>query len=122
LKHGLLHHSFDSVTHLLRKQLAYARSGAEHLHAEGRRSGLALTVVKTAAAFFKFYVIKGLLRFGMGGLVVASSLAFYDFAEYAQLWELSSGRPADERAEVPGEVPPKASRENGPADDSTRAP
>jgi glycosyltransferase involved in cell wall biosynthesis len=120
LEHGLLHHSYDSVTHLLRKQVAYARSGAEHLHARGRRSGLALTVVKTTAAFFKYFIVKGLFRFGMGGLVVASSLAFYDFAKYALLWELNSGRPEGERAAVPGEVPTRLPREQGSEADPHR--
>lgn len=103
LKHGLVHHSYDSVMHLLKKQLFYGQSGAQHFASKGRRSGYALTVVKSCAAFFKYFVVKGLFRFGMGGFVVATSLAFYDFAKYAMLWELAAGTPAAERDRVPGE-------------------
>ncbi|MCI0569864.1 MAG: glycosyltransferase family 2 protein [Myxococcaceae bacterium] len=104
LTHGLHHRSYDSVSHLLRKQLVYAQSSARHFHARGRRASMLRACLHTAGAFLKFYVAKRLFRFGMGGLTVASALAFHAFAKYALLWELGSGAPATERARVPGEA------------------
>jgi glycosyltransferase involved in cell wall biosynthesis len=104
LKHGLAHRSYDSVSHLLRKQISYAQSGAKHFHALGRRASLAKACTHSIGAFFKFYFFKGLFRFGMGGLTVATALSFHVFAKYALLWEMNSGVSAGERKLVPGEA------------------
>ena len=108
LRHGLRHRSYDSVSHLLRKQVSYAQSGARHFHALGRRASMGKACTHSVGAFFKFYLFKGLCRFGMGGLTVAVALAFHVFAKYALLWELnaSGGVSAGERLRVPGDARP----------------
>lgn len=103
LRHGLRHRSYDSVMHLLKKQLYYGQSGAKHYGRRGKRSSYAIIVAKTLFAFAKYFVLKGLFRFGAGGFVVAFSLAFYDFAKYALLWEQNAGLPEAGRSTVPGE-------------------
>lgn len=102
LRSGIKHHSYDSVMHLLKKQLYYAQSGAKH-GANRETVGLPRIAIKTSYAFLKFYVFKGLLRFGVGGLVVSLALSFHAFAKYALLWEEHLGARPLERAEVPGE-------------------
>lgn len=114
LRHGLLHHSFDSVMHLTRKQLAYGRSGAQHFHRRGRKAGFWTTVGHTLGAFLKYYLGKGLVWRGMGGFVVAFSHAFYAFTKYALLWELSHGRAESERSAVPGDRDEDASATRAP--------
>ncbi|ATB32130.1 glycosyltransferase family 2 protein [Melittangium boletus] len=104
LKHGLRHRSYDSVSHLLRKQISYAQSGARHFHSLGRRASLMKACTHSTGAFIKFYLLKGLFRFGMGGLTVATALSFHAFAKYAFLWELGSGVAESERELVPGDT------------------
>jgi len=103
LKHGLKHHSYDSMMHLLRKQLYYGESGGMHFHTQGKKVSLPGVCVRMAAVFAKHYFLKGLFRFGFGGFSVATAFAFYVFAKYAFLWEYNSGRAESERSLVPGE-------------------
>lgn len=102
LRHGLLHHSYDSVMHLLKKQLYYAQSGSKHWKGK-KHSSLFTIIIKTLGAFLKYYLFKGLVRFGTGGFVVAFALAIHAFSKYALLWEENKGAVIHERAEVPGE-------------------
>jgi glycosyltransferase involved in cell wall biosynthesis len=102
LRHGLLHHSYDSVMHLLKKQLYYAQSGSRHWTLK-KTSGFSTIVLRTLSAFVKYYFVKGLVRFGTGGFVVAFSLAVHGFSKYALLWEANLGAVVDERGAVPGE-------------------
>jgi len=101
LEKGLVHHGFDSMTHLLKKQLSYAQSSAQHWHAKGRQSGLTATVLKSLAAFLKFYVVLGLCRFGMDGFMASAALSFHELAKFGLLWERSLGAPPSERRRVP---------------------
>ena len=103
LEHGLKHHSYDSMMHLLRKQLYYGESGGMHFHGKGKSVSLIGVWVRMIATFFKHYLFKGLFRFGFGGFSVACAFAFYVFAKYAFLWEYNSGRAESERSLVPGE-------------------
>ena len=106
LRHGLIHRPFDSLSHLIRKQVSYGTSGAQHFHAVGRHSSLLRTWVHTAGAFLKYYVFKGLFRFGVGGFAAASGLALNVLLKYSLLWELENSRgPIPERAAVPGANP-----------------
>jgi glycosyltransferase involved in cell wall biosynthesis len=105
LRGHLVHWSFDSVPHLLKKQLHYGLSTARHLHRQGKRTSLGGIVVHVAVAFFKFYFVRGLVLRGTGGFVVAASLAGSAFVKYAALWELGHGAPASSRERVPGERP-----------------
>lgn len=102
LRHGLVHHSYDSVMHLLKKQLYYAQSGAKHWRSR-KPSGLLVCTAATFIAFWKYYLFKGLLRFGMGGMVVSLALSFHAFAKYALLWEENLGDLPAGRDEVAGE-------------------
>ena len=61
------------------------------------------TVVRMVAAFLKYYVSKGLFRFGFGRFSVAFAFTFYTFAKSAFLWEYNSGEASAERSVVPGE-------------------
>lgn len=90
--------------HLLKKQLYYAQSGAKYWRQRRRRrSGLLVMTLAAFFSFWKYYLFKGLLRFGTGGLVVALALSFHSFAKYALLWEENLGEVPTEREEVAGE-------------------
>ena len=103
LKHGLKHHSYDSMMHLMRKQLYYGESGGMHFHGKGKKVFLPGVLVRMVSTFVKHYFLKGLFRFGFGGFSVACAFTFYVFTKYAFLWEYNSGRAEHERALVPGE-------------------
>ena len=103
LNKGLMHHSYDSMMHLFKKQLYYGESGGRHFHGQGKTVSLPRTVVRMVAAFLKYYVSKGLFRFGFGGFSVAFAFTFYTFAKSAFLWEYNSGEASAERSVVPGE-------------------
>lgn len=105
LRSGLLHHSFDSVRHLLRKQLSYGLSGGLAVGKQGKRVGTGTLFFRTVAAFLKSYFIKGLWRFGPDGLVTAGALAFHVFAKYSAAWEAVAGSGSIvERDAVPAEL------------------
>ena len=103
LKNGLNHYSYDSMMHLLRKQLYYGESGGLHLHRKGTRVSMPVVWGRILATFFKHYFLKGLFLFGFGGFSVAFAMSFYVFSKYAFLWEKISGQAPVERAIVPGE-------------------
>lgn len=105
LRHGVKHRVYDSMMHMVRKQVSYGQSGAEHFYKKNKRTGLWSLLQHTLAAFFKFYVGKGLFRQGLGGFAVAFSKAFYVFVKYAALWELNAtgGVQPQERRRVPGD-------------------
>ncbi len=103
LKNGLKHYSYDSMMHMLRKQLYYGESGGLHFHKKGKEVSLLGLWGRMVAAFLKHYLLKGLFRFGFGGFSVSFAMSFYAFSKYAFLWEKNSGDAAAERAIVPGE-------------------
>lgn len=103
LRHGLKHYSYDSMMHMLRKQLYYGESGGRHFHKKGKKASLAGMWIRMVTVFIKHYVFKGLFRFGFGGFSVAFATSFYVFSKYSFLWEKNHGKPAHERAVVPGE-------------------
>lgn len=100
----LWHSSFDSGAHFMRKQLAYAGTVAIENHARGRAGTFARAVLHGAAAFVKYYFLKGLIRFGAAGAFVAFGLSAQHFLQYFFLWERAQGLPANERPAVPGEA------------------
>lgn len=99
----IAHDSFDSAHHLLKKQLSYAATVAREDHAQGRAGTARRAIVHAGAAFVKYYLLKGLIRFGAGGFFMASSLSLQHFVKYALLWDVSQGAPSFERPVVPGE-------------------
>lgn len=103
LQGHMVHHSFDSVPHLFRKQLQYGLSGGRHLHARGKRTSLFGLLGHALAAFLKFFFGRGLCWQGPGGLIVATALTGSTFIKYATLWELQHGTPVAPRQKVPGE-------------------
>lgn len=104
LKHGLKHHSYDSMMHLLKKQLYYGASGGDELCRRGKPVSLAGMCLRMLSNFFKHYVGKGLWLQGFGGFAVSFAMAFYTFAKYSFAWEGNAGKAANERQQVPGEA------------------
>ena len=103
LRGELLHASFDSVPHLLKKQLHYGLSTGRHLHRKGARPGFFSIARHSIAAFLKFYFLRGLVWQGTGGFIVATSLSISAFVKYATAWELRFGEPTNPRDRVPGQ-------------------
>lgn len=105
LRHGLLHHSFDSLQHILKKQLAYGTNAGHSLAAGGKRTSFAGIVWHTVALFLKCYVAKGMWRFGTGGFVAAAAFAGQAFVKYSVVWEQTTKTGAiKERGTVPVEA------------------
>jgi hypothetical protein len=102
LESGIIHYAYDSVNHLMRKQIAYGRNGARQYHAEGRKSSLFQMLWHSTSSFVKYYLFKGLFRFGAGGFIVSAAQALHVFQKYAVLWELQTRRAEIvERDQVP---------------------
>jgi glycosyltransferase involved in cell wall biosynthesis len=82
LHHFMLHHSYQSIEHLLTKSVRYARLGAEVRYARGVRGGLFFAIVHALGAFFKFFVLRLGFLDGSMGFVLAITASFAAFYRY----------------------------------------
>lgn len=100
----VLHDSYRDLAHQLRKVQRYGEWGAADLAQRGRRVGVAALVVRPAWRFVQHYLLQGMWREGVRGLVVSAVHAWSGFVKYAVLWDLQ--RQAAARAAVAPAVSP----------------
>ena len=87
------HVPYRDLSHHLEKISAYARLGAQDLHARGRRASLWDLVARPCWRFLRDYVLLGSFLDGRFGLVTSVLTAYSAFLKYVYLWDLSE-RPA----------------------------
>ena len=87
------HVPYRDLTHHLEKMIAYARWGAEELHARGRRASLWDLLMRPWWRFVRDYVMYGSFLDGRYGFVASALTAYSAFLKYAYLWDMTE-RPA----------------------------
>lgn len=92
--HGTIRHvPYRDLTHHLEKMIAYARWGAEELHAKGRRASLWDLTIRPWWRFVRDYLVYGSILDGRYGFVASTLTAYSAFLKYAYLWDMTE-RPA----------------------------
>jgi glycosyltransferase involved in cell wall biosynthesis len=85
----ILHYTYGSLAHCLRKTDRYAERAAQALFAQGRRAGAWEVAAKPSWRFFRAYVLRLGFLDGAAGAAMAWTRAYEAFARYCRLWELS---------------------------------
>jgi hypothetical protein len=93
LRNHLMHEPFTDLEQVLEKMNAYSTWGAQRLHEEGRRAGLARAVLHAAWAFFRTYILRAGLLDGREGFMLAVSNAEGTYYKYVKLMLLARGKP-----------------------------
>jgi glycosyltransferase involved in cell wall biosynthesis len=93
LRGTIRHVPYRDLTHHLEKMIAYARWGAEELHARGRHASLWDLVMRPWWRFVRDYFIYGSVLDGRYGFVASALTAYSAFLKYAYLWDMTE-RPA----------------------------
>lgn len=88
LKGYLLHYSYSSISHHIKKIDHYSTLGARQLFKKGKKLFLLKMIFSPPINFFINYFIRlGFLE-GVHGFVLASLAAHESFVKYAKLWEM----------------------------------
>jgi glycosyltransferase involved in cell wall biosynthesis len=93
LREPIVHDSYRSFGHHLRKIDTYGRWGAEDLFARGSVAGITDLTVRPAWRFLRAYIIERGMLDGRIGVILAGLSAYACFVKYAYLVEL--GRTGD---------------------------
>lgn len=89
LKGYLLHYSYSSISHHIKKIDHYSTLGAKRLSKKGKKKFLLKMIFSPPVNFFINYFIRlGFLE-GVHGFVLASLAAHESFVKYAKLWEMA---------------------------------
>ena len=89
LRGALLHYTYRDVSDHLVTINGFTDVAALQLALRGIRPACRDLVLRPWWRFFRFYVLRLGFTQGLAGLFVAQSAAFYVFAKYAKLWELT---------------------------------
>jgi len=92
LKAEVLQYPFRDIDHYLQKVNRYAGLMAQRIVQQGGRFRSHQLVTHSLYTFAKMYVVRLGVLDGMPGLILAGLYAYYTFAKYARLWEISCGR------------------------------
>lgn len=89
---GLLeHHTYDTMEQYIAKLDTYTTAAAADLHANGRRCGPGVAVMRSQAAFWRMWLLQRGILDGWSGTVLCCASSFYVLSKYVKLWRL--GRP-----------------------------
>jgi hypothetical protein len=69
----------------------YTSLAAEERFAAGKRCGLPEAVLRSQAAFWRMWLLRGGIRDGWPGTVLSLASAFYVLCKYTKIWRM--GRP-----------------------------
>jgi len=84
----LLHYSYRSISHQIKKIDNYTTLGAKELSLKGKKYSLLKMIFSPPINFIISYFIKLGFLDGMHGFVVAKFAAHESFVKYAKLWEM----------------------------------
>jgi glycosyltransferase involved in cell wall biosynthesis len=82
------HYSFESIADYLEKSNIYAEAFARDAFGRGRRTTAIGILFHAFGRFLKMYLLRGGIRFGRIGVIMAGLQAAATFQKYARLWEL----------------------------------
>lgn len=103
LKGHLLHHTAPEFNGYMKKIHLYADLMAQKKFKKGKRSGILHIYIRPLYKFWWAYLFKMGFRDGTQGLILAGSLAYYVYVQYARIWELRKAAER-ERAETDGDL------------------
>lgn len=86
LREPLDHEPYRDYWHLLQKNMAYARAGAEQMAQQGKRTTAAKVFAAGYARFLRDYFLKGGIAYGTAGFAIAVAQAVSAFAKHAMAW------------------------------------
>lgn len=89
LQNPLMHEPFRNLDKVLDKMNAYSTWGAERMHQDGERSGLARAVFHGAWAFLRTYLLRAGFLDGREGFMLAVSNAEGTYYKYVKLMLLA---------------------------------
>ena len=100
---AIVHHSFESMSHYLRKLDRYTDAEAASMDNDGRRFSWRAAVETFAHDLSSYYDVQGSSRDGVHGLAYAFLSGFYRFEQHTKLYERRwrSGRVEPSEEEVP---------------------
>ena len=101
----LLHHAFDDIAHLSRKQAANEVRRFRHLDRGRGRSAALKVYFGLPWFFFRDYVLRGRWRAGAYGFMFCLTTAYNHWLRYAMLHELTLKKPRDADAAGPAREP-----------------
>jgi glycosyltransferase involved in cell wall biosynthesis len=107
---GELHHySYRDLADQVARIQDFSRIQAAAMYGEGRRASALDLALRPPLRFLRCWLLKGGVRDGLPGFVIAAATAFHVFLKYAKLWELerTGGASREEasgkaRAHAPG--------------------
>lgn len=88
-----LHYTKRDLSEYHRVVDRYATLSAEHLAGEGLQVGTFGILARSAAAFFRTYILKQGFRDGTAGMIIACFSAYGVFLRYAKIWEINNIKP-----------------------------
>ena len=88
LRGDLLHYSYPSISHHLRKIDKYSTMFARGAFKEGKRFSLLKLLFSPPGAFIRRYILKKGFLDGFEGFVLSVMAFYYTFLKYVKLWEL----------------------------------
>jgi glycosyltransferase involved in cell wall biosynthesis len=89
LRNHLMHEPFKDLGKVLEKLNAYSTWGAQRLHEEGKRAGLARAVAHGLWAFLRTYIVRAGFLDGREGFMLAVSNAEGTYYKYVKLMLMS---------------------------------
>jgi (heptosyl)LPS beta-1,4-glucosyltransferase len=88
---GLLHHfTYETMEQYISKLNRYTTLAAEEMYADGRRCSLGMAMVRSQAAFWRMWLLKGGFMDGAAGLVLCQASSFYVLSKYTKLWRMGT--------------------------------
>jgi len=83
----LVHRSYESVSDFVERANRYSSLAARQMIRDGRRVGAGELVLRPLGRFLSMYLLKGGIRDGRRGLLLATLYAYYVFMRSAKAWE-----------------------------------
>ena len=97
LEADLVHFTYGSFADHIRTLQRFSDVVSEVQAREGRRFSLLRAILHPPAKFFECWIWKRGFLDGWPGFVIAATSAFYVFAKYVKLWELTASPPTSPR-------------------------
>jgi glycosyltransferase involved in cell wall biosynthesis len=102
LANELHHYAYDGISDHLETIDRYTTYAARQMHEQGRRAGFVDIAVHPPLAFLRNYLLRGGIRDGTTGLIVAAMNSCYVLLKFAKLWEMEHARAPKDPASGPG--------------------
>jgi hypothetical protein len=90
LRGDLYHYTYEDIGDHLRTVNVLTDVAARERALRGKRARVSDLLLHPLWRFLRFYVLRGTISYGVPGLFVAVTSAFYVFLKYAKLWEQTS--------------------------------